>query len=221
MKKVILFTIISVSLYSVAKAQISKGSILLGGGISINDTKYDQSSSSSEIKENHISINPAVGIAIKDNLVAGIKLNYGRSENSYDPSMFQPSLNESTSYGGGVFLRKYLQLGKGFYLFGDGSLDFTKYKEEQSYTPINAPSFQSIINKGWNVSLGFNPGISYAINTKFHLEAGLPNLLILDYGKSKKDINFSGGVEKTTFRLGSNASSLSSFNFGFRFLFTK
>ena len=219
MKKVILFTIISCSLHSISKAQISKGSIFFGGGISINDTKYNNPSGNTQgIKENVLSVTPAIGIAIKENLVAGIKLKYGHSENVYNSSPISLSENETTSYGGGIFLRKYLTLGKGFYVFGDGALEYTKDKTTQNSMNINAPTILSHAEaKGWNLGLGFKPGVSYAVSKKFHLEAGLPNLLSLDYGRSKS----SNSGKRTTFGLSSNAGSLSSFSFGFRVLLAK
>jgi hypothetical protein len=118
MKKILLSTIISATISFVANAQISKGSVLLGGGLNISKIKSENSTPPSpETNQTNFSINPAIGIAIKENLVFGVLLSYGNSENTYgSPSQVQE--NDYSSYGGGVFLRRYLVLGKDFMPLG-------------------------------------------------------------------------------------------------------
>ncbi|HXB42878.1 MAG TPA: hypothetical protein VNV85_02430 [Puia sp.] len=109
-KKILLFaTVLFVVSFFQAHAQINKGSILLGGQINF----YTQTISPDQ-KSNWINVTPAIGKAIKDNLIVGIDVNYARSSNV----MGVPNNQTSNLFGAGVFLRRYVQLGKGFYVFG-------------------------------------------------------------------------------------------------------
>jgi hypothetical protein len=223
MKKILLFTIISATISFVANAQISKGSVLLGGGLNVSNTKYENNNLpvADKTHDNNTSINPAIGIAIKDNLIVGIALNYGHSENTTNSSSTQIRKIKYNSYGAGVFLRKYLPLGKSFYLFGQGDLNYTDNKQSDNYIPSSG--FSST-QKGWNVSLSFSPGISYALTKKFHLETSLSNLLALRYEQYRFNTVSNGtqtSQERRSFGFNSNASPFSNFNIGFRFLFAK
>jgi hypothetical protein len=223
MKKVLLFAIIALLSSSILKAQISQGSVLLGGGVNISNTKYENDNLpiADKTHDNNTSINPAIGIAIKDNLVFGIALNYGHSENTTNSSPMQIRKIKYNAYGAGVFLRKYLPLGKNFYLFGQGDLNYTNNKQSDNYIPSSG---FSATQKGWNSSLSFSPGISYALTKKFHLETSLSNLLALRYEQYRFNTLSNGtqtSQERRSFGFNSNASPLSNFNIGFRFLFAK
>ena len=225
MKKVLFFTIISVSLHSIAKAQINKGSVLLGGGVSIGKLKSDNSiPPSPDNDQKYLSINPAVGIAIKENLVFGVQLNYGHSDNSqlYPSSELQES--DYSTYGGGIFLRQYLLLGKGFYAFGQGDLSYRHQENTNNYTSPNVLNSSSFKDKGWNIGLNLSPGLAYAVNKRFHLEVGFANLLGFNLSKSRINYVSNGNQydqEKNGFGFNTNASNLSGYNVGFRFLFAK
>ena len=225
MKKVLLFAIISFSLQSIAKAQISKGSVLLGGGVSMAKLKSDNSIPTfPENDQKHLSINPAVGIAVKENLVFGVQLNYGKSENSqlYSSSDLQES--DYSTYGGGIFLRQYLVLGKGFYAFGQGDLSYGHQENTNNYRSPNVSNSSSFKEKGWSIGLNLSPGISYAVNKKFHLEVGFANLLGFNLNKSRINYVSNGNQykqEKNGFGFNTNAGNFSGYNVGFRFLFAK
>ncbi len=107
MKKNLLFVIITLFIVSLATAQIPKGSLLLGGGVNFGNTKFETGNNIS--KQNNFNISGSVGIAIKENTFLGGFLNYGHSELKNNNTPGKP---ENTSYGGGVFFRKYLLLGK-------------------------------------------------------------------------------------------------------------
>jgi hypothetical protein len=225
MKKVILVTIISFSLHSISEAQISKGSVLLGGGVSIGKLKSDKSiPSSPDNDQKYLSVNPAVGIAIKENLIFGVQLSYGNSENTHLYPSLELQENDYSTYGGGIFLRQYLVLGKGFYAFGQGDLSYRHQENTNNYISPNVSNSSSFKDKGWNIGLNLSPGISYAVNKRFHLEVGFSNLLGFNLSKSRIYYVSNGNQynqEKTGFGFNTNASNLSGYNVGFRFLFAK
>src|SRR5436305_2101488 len=164
MKKNLLFIIVVLFNSLSSFAQINKGSVFLGGNIGVSQNKPDT------LTNAFLSyyIDPQVGIAIKENTIIGVILLYGKSDYNSNAS--------SNNYGGGFFLRKYKQLGKYFYLFGQGQAIFSYYKISQTY---GATDYN--INKQTSINLNLYPGISYAVTKKFHLEATINNLLTLSY----------------------------------------
>ena len=205
MKK--LFILTSASLFALfAQAQITKGSILLGGSLNFNQSKSD--GSSSNINSTYWGIAPSFGIALKENLVYGINLNYNHNQSS------------SNTYAGGIFLRKYYPLGNNFYLFGEPSLNYS-HQESKVVTPISDNS----VYKFWSVDLGLRPGISYALSRKFQLETGLGNLVDISYSKSKTEyFNTTTPAppsKVSQFGLSSSLSSTVQLNVGLRFLIAK
>lgn len=118
MKKTILFSAALLFLVIFTHAQVTKGSIFLGGGIGIGTSKNRFTD-----KENvSVSITPSVGYAIKQNTILGINLLYSHSKSYYDPSNGEQVNN---SNGISIFGRKYLVLGKGF-LFSEKHRSITK-----------------------------------------------------------------------------------------------
>ncbi len=208
MKKTILFTIPFLFTFFISTAQITKGSLLLGGGVNVNTNKIE--SMSTERKGNYLFITPVVGIAVRKNTIVGIQLLYGHQKDNIN---YAPAELKSDFYGGGVFLRKYLTIGKGFYLFGESDLYYRN--DTYVYTSGTLKNKQ----KGWNIGINFYPGISYSITKKFHLEAGLAQLARFEYGKTKTTGTTT--EERSGFTFNANASSLSNFNIGFRVFISK
>jgi hypothetical protein len=213
MKK-ILPVIITVCMFvSYANGQIGKGSVFLGGDIygSMQKTKSGGTATSTA---NGITISPVFGKAIKDNLVFGVNAGFllYNTENGHIES-------ETKSYTGGVFLRKYKNLGtSGFYLFVQGGLGATHYKEERNVVYTTPEKVKRFI-----VAINAYPGISYAVSKKLHFETGFNNLLSLNYFNEKRDTGVPAVTYKTNgFSITSSLSNASSYIYlGFRVLLSK
>ncbi|HEX2605756.1 MAG TPA: outer membrane beta-barrel protein [Flavisolibacter sp.] len=200
---------------SASFAQITKGSVLIGGNIYFSNVNYDTGNPTPvENKSKSFSIAPSIGFATKENTIFGFGVFYSHS------SQEQPNTEQnSNGYGGSLFLRRYMTLGKGFYLFGEGTLSGgtsqTKY--------INS---SVVTNKstGLGIGLGLNPGVSYAVNKKMHLEVGLNNLVAINYNRTKVDDpsvpQIPAQINKS-FSAGINAGSSAALFLGLRFLFAK
>jgi hypothetical protein len=104
------------------QAQIKKGTVILGGqiGFSSQKTKNDPAPPPNpypaDFKSTNIMVSPAFGRAIKDNLVIGADIYYSYVKYG----SYQPQEQKINFYGAGFFVRKYNDLGKGFYLFVQG-----------------------------------------------------------------------------------------------------
>ena len=217
MKKIfILPLIIFLFSFSSLQAQISKGSLLLGGNIGASTQKVEATSINTPFKQNSFTISPVFGKAIQENLVLGIDagLSFYKQE-QYDAS----SKQKQNSYSGGFFLRQYRPIGKGFYLFLQERLGYKYDDNNSNYTYGTESDF-----KRHTVALNVNPGVSYALNKKLHLEAGFNNLLYLNYSHEKgNNYNNSspGSYKSNNFNAGADLNGFSSLYIGFRVLLGK
>lgn len=222
MRKIVLL-LCSISVFSLlASAQITKGSKLLGGALNFGGSKSEPPFSS-HTKQATGSIGFSGGVAIRENLVAGGSLFYGHNSSKYDqPNNFPLAKSTANSYGGGAFLRRYVPLGKNFYLFGQASLDFGISNQNQVVSPTTKTE-----SNGWNISLNAAPGISYALTRKFQLELGFNNLASLYYGKSTAETTgtsgtVGGGKAKShSYGLSTSLGTSTPLNIGFRVLIQK
>jgi hypothetical protein len=219
MRKVLLFALTASVISSVAHAQIDKGTVLLGGNIYLSNNKSENSTPTSfdKNKTTNFGIAPSAGVAIKPNTILGISLRYSKWKNT---TVLYSGNHESTEYGTEVFLRRYLTLGKGFYLFAQPGVYFNRNIRETKY------SASEQINKGWTTGINLYPGISYAVNKRFHLEAGLGSIANLSYSqnKNKYEVLSSGETSNSKgseFSFSSSLSSSSPIIIGFRFFLSK
>jgi len=208
MKKNLLLIATAFCFVNISHAQISKGSVWLGGNLGFN-TSNDYYTKSSAYN-----IYPAVGFAFKNNNVSGLELRFGGShfESKYDTS-------KSTTKGIGLWDRQYWTIIKRLYVFADfkGSYDATK--DDQGSAIGN-----SMHSTGWIVGLSASPGISFGVTKWFYLESGFNNLFYFNYNKKNNtSIDQSG---KTTYDShsasgGINLDGESAFVVGVRFLIAK
>lgn len=216
MRKIILATIaLSMFVFS-ANAQIKKGSIFLGGDIS----GFSQKTKSGDVntyKQSGIHISPVIGKAIKDNLILGANVGFGISK-SIDP--VNDLKFNSSSFNAGIFLRKYRNIGTGgFYVFVQSGLN-GNYNVQKQKSP--SAYFNEI--KQYSIGLNANPGFSYALNNKLHLETGFNNLFSIYYSNDQRK---SGSPVVTThktngFGISSSLSNATSnLYLGFRLLLSK
>ena len=91
----------------------------------------------------------------------------------------------STSYGAGIFARKYKPLGKGFYLFGESNLRFS-YSRSREYFSIN-PTIEEYKNRNYAISIGLNPGLSYEVTKRLQLELIFQDLVSANYSWGKRE----------------------------------
>lgn len=218
MKKITLLSLAIILFASITNAQINKGSIYLGGNIGGGTTKFEDSNSPTEGKSSGFSINPAVGVAIKNNLIVGINLNYthGKTEN------FNGSQNNKRNgYGGGIFLRKYYPLSNVFYVFGEGDLGYFYQKWEYLQTPGYG---YTGVNKQNSISASLFPGLAIHVTKSFYLETAFSNLIGIVYSNSNFTTNSLGTTstgKQKDFSIQSSLTNGSYLNIGVRFIIPK
>jgi hypothetical protein len=209
MKQRLLLIIVLFVIAASANAQIQKGAIVLGGqlGFSSQSSKSTQNTS----KTIGFGISPAFGKAIKENLVIGGDINYSYNKNEPGVAVVQ----KSNSYGLGFFVRKYKELGKGFYLFGQTRLGGSYQKQT---TKNNVQPSGNVETKGSFFQLAIYPGLAYSISKKLQLEAGFNNLGYIQYDHSKQTYGPTpnDSIKTNSFSLGSSLSNFSGLTIGFR-----
>jgi len=201
MKRFLLLACTFISFATITQAQITKGSVLLGGGASYTKQKSEVGTSESDY--NSIHITPAIGVAVND---------------KSKPSTTAQK-DESNGFSAGLFARRYAPLSKNFFLFGDGGVQYSQSKREQIFN-----TDQSRNSDTKTITVAVAPGIAYAISKRFHLEAYLNDLVNLSYTKNEID-DFTLGSKTTSktknFGLATNFNPSSSLYIGFRVLLGK
>jgi hypothetical protein len=215
--KILLSVVASFCVITTTKAQINKGAVMLGGSIGYGKSKSSYDKPSNDSKTTSYNISPAVGVAIKQNLVLGAVVSYRKStlnDESVDSYIRE---RKDNYYGGGIFIRQYIPIISRLYVIAEGDAGFNVFKTITEFTPYYTA--QKIDEKGWIGSLGFTPGVSFAVNNKLHLETGFNNLVSIQYQKSKKDQHITNGESTThSFAIGLNLENSSAFYLGFRIL---
>jgi hypothetical protein len=224
--KSIYFLTFSVLLCSVARAQIAKGDIMLGGDIYYYNSGSTSSSSGTPTytytnKSTNVGINPSFGKAIKDNLVLGVDITYNHYTNGDNSNNNSPDYNtNSNSFGAGVFIRQYKPLGNGFYLFGQAELNGS-YSSGKLDNPGTTSGYTKDDTKGYGFSLRLYPGVAYALNRRWQLETELTGFFALTYNHSKETSDYVGQPEENSnthnFNVSSSLTGGNAFTLGVRY----
>lgn len=215
------FTLLTIAVCSMAltsNAQINKGTVLLGGNISAYNRNSNNAGNPNYAETDGFHVAPSVGFVTATNSAWGFNLSYSNSRTKYAAPNTN-NKNEGHGYGGGVFYRRYVSLGKGFYLFGQAGAGYNYGKQHAEVSNVNGFSTTTRTN---TVYLNAYPGITYTVSKNFHLEIGLNDLLNLSYGSSKtSNIGISGSSNQRNFSFATNLSISNPFNVGFRFALGK
>jgi hypothetical protein len=182
MKKLFLsFSLLFIGILS--RAQITKGTILLGGdfGFETSSNKMTTDGTNPVVpptttKNSQFSLYPSIGKAVKDNLVIGVNLGLGYSTQSGNPNY------KENDYGLSVFMRNYKYLGSRFYFFIETGLGFS-YSDYTQDDSTGYPSHED--SKSYGIGLALSPGVAYSLSRKWQLEAVFPSVLSAQYSYNK------------------------------------
>ena len=176
-----------------AKAQIKKGTLLVGGQISAgkSDNNYNQSGypfpqpipyfQNDNFKYTNVGV--SIGKAVKDNRVIGFNFNTANFKQTFFYNLTESSKAKGNQNEAGVFYRSYRKLGKDIYFFGQANALINFGKTKYNYSS----SINNSTLKKTGASLSLSPGLAYAISKKFHIELSMQNLLEIQYISSKQE----------------------------------
>jgi hypothetical protein len=216
----ILLSLCAILSFSIlANAQFNKGSILLGGTLSYSSSKSttNNPTNNPELKISSGVFNISLGKAIRENAVFGITLSYSPySQNNYYTYNTGTLDYSHNFYTIGVFYRLYKNLGKDFYLFGEGSVSYQGSvetgKDDAGVKQLTGSSNGGLIN--------LIPGISYKVSKKLLLEISIPALFVAGYSSAKTNTGLIVYSKTNQFSISSSLDSnpLESLGIGFRLI---
>jgi hypothetical protein len=92
-------------------------------------------------------------------------------------------------------MRNYKYLGSGFYFFGETTLGFN-YIDETEDDSTSDPSH--LDETGYQIQLGFSPGVAYSLSRKWQLEVEFPNIIYTDYNHTHTNFAYAAQVPAVT-----------------------
>jgi hypothetical protein len=205
MQKNLYLVIVFIFAGLVSEAQITKGSLLLGGNISFSSQNEAQPQGSAYTPQSSVFfISPTIGKAIKDNLVAGFGLNWQHAQSNEDDGLGGIAKVTTDIFGLGFFLREYTPLSTRFSFFVQeglgGNFDTGAAQDTTTFTQ-------------YGVTLSLNPGIAYKASRKVQLEITFQDLFSFDYQHDK-----TGSYTSNSFSGGVSTPNLQNVSLGFKFL---
>lgn len=210
MKKIILFLLMTVPL--LAKSQLTKGTIFLGGSLSTSSQKtdYNNSGAVNPTKVNMFSISPSIGIMTSEKLAWGVALNYGSSSISQDS--FSPTTGtvvnyktDNSGFGIAPFGRYYIALSDAAYFAVQGTASAVR-----GTTTTTLGGSSSSENAYYTLGLTFKPVFVFFPTPKWAVEGSVGSF---GYSYNRYLPN---AQSTTTFGLG-----WGSFSFGVAYFFIK
>ena len=174
--------VLLLTLFTTVNAQIKRKSVLLGGQISFEQQKSNNQDTNNLFQQTNRSgtYGLSLGIAVKRNLVVGLtgSISPGKISILNNGTL---TTTETDRYEAGIFLRRYQQLLRRFYFFGEIDATGNIAKTESS-------TLNSGISKEKGVRLGVTPGLSYQVARKLHLEIAIHEIVGVGYSKFTHDL---------------------------------
>lgn len=220
MKLKLLFSVVFVcTLLTTSYAQINKGTVWIGSNFSYASDNFTPGQLIISGKTRIVSILPSFGIAVKENVVLGIFGNYTTIYREQQTTSYYSKRDEKT-YGGGLFVRRYVPIFKRFYLYGEGRLGYNKSGSEENWANTSTSGINNL--KIWETGLTFTPGIAYGITRSILLEAGASALFDARYRSTESVYSpYTQSNSEKTFTAGVRLENASAFYIGIRFLINK
>ncbi|WP_143308196.1 outer membrane beta-barrel protein [Chitinophaga vietnamensis] len=158
MKKLIVMAAVALFGTQVAKAQFSKGDVILGGNVNVKSHSDKVKDASDKNTNTSFGISPKVGVALNPNWVLGVfaESNFGFEKDIKDVK------TKTFGIAPGVFVRNYHMLGQSKFAFfaeANAAYDFGNKK-------IGGDKVSSY--NGFKVNVA--PGITYFVTKHFMLE---------------------------------------------------
>lgn len=207
MKKFFFYILFFTATATATHAQITKGMVLTGINLSTSSTNTESSYYASS-ETSYFNVSPSVGFVVKDNKMIGFSLSYGHHR-----SISERSDREFDFYGASTFLRRYIPLGKRFFLYGEAGAAYNVTDSEEILETQTETKRES------EVSLYLSPGVTYALTKRLQFEAGFGRLLGLGYEWDKWRAISQGGTSESKgsgVNFSANANPRSELYIGFR-----
>ncbi|HEY8968502.1 MAG TPA: hypothetical protein VIM64_05405 [Puia sp.] len=222
MKKYFYLPVLAMLIFSTGRAQIKKGQALLGGAIIFNNSK-SEFLTPNYAKSSVTIVAPSFGWAIRDNLELGVRLPYSYTKQDQLYAGQSPPYrykDELSIYGVNVYARRYKDLGHGFAIYGEGSLNGSIGRRKT----IQGQVYDLWVDqKYWVASISLAAGVTYRMARRWMFETGFVGLAQARYGHitdKGQQVSVNNYPDKTNyFSMGTSLSqALRNFSFGCRYI---
>jgi hypothetical protein len=217
MKKKALFVILLTFLWAQSQAQLSKGSIQVGGSLSMNSSSSKNESTGVNdyfSKYFSLEINPKAGVFISDKSVIGLALGFSNSSQKWNEGSDETKQSASViSFG--PYYRHYFPISEKVSFFLDGNAKYNTGKSTNSSNALltNESKYK---NNGFNISVA--PGFNYFVSNRWGLVVSFGSLF---YGSSTSKLKDSPNDQSSTYKGGGLNLSFSSFSLGLNYFITR
>ncbi|WP_350286353.1 hypothetical protein [uncultured Croceitalea sp.] len=202
MKKVLFFTtVLFVGLLNAQddtndKLTIEKGMWNLSSNFSVgfNNTESATLGTTTDNDFFTLSVSPAAGYAIRNNVLIGLGLGYSyqKSDSTFENAVLEIRESEfsGTTFSIYPFIRRYFGLSKNFALFIQGEGRYGRATNEQQ---VSDGTIRTIETASDNLFFGVRPGLTVFVSKNFALETSFGAL-----GYNWSEVNRDDTDEKTT-----------------------
>ncbi len=190
-------------------AQVSQGSIMLGGDIGYGSTTSATSSTATGFTAppdgggSTMNLNINGGYFIMDGMAVGLNVGYNSGSTKMSGAGTGATIltwNNTTSLVNiGLFARKYMEISDKFYFYGGLGFNYMTGTDNNSTitgTPKAVVADPDIKNSGWNISIA--PGLAYFPAPAWGIHFGLNNIINYSSMASSQDVTV--GATTVTFK---------------------
>ena len=183
MKKLIVLAAVALFGTQVAKAQFSKGDVILGGNLNVStSSNKEKDKDDSKTTSTKFGISPKVGVALNSNWVVGV-FAHSAFSTSKDAKDIKTTTYRITP---GIFARNYHMIGESkFAFFAEANAGYRFGSDKYDGNKVTTYN-------GFSVNV--LPGITYFVNKHFMLEGAFGGLSY-NYSQAKTEAT---GVKNNT-----------------------
>jgi hypothetical protein len=194
MKQKIILACITSFLSLTLAAQYKKGEIMVGGNLNLYTDRYQSTLLKDFGSLHNTQIQLDGGIAIKNNLLLGGRVGFGRiNGNTFYTNGRTSGFGANFYLSADVYLRKYIPLGKKISLFGEVSLSRTQGRYYSIGTDAVGGNFTANM-KSRVMTLGGSAGLSYKVSDRVRLDLGVNNIISGRYAWTKGKRQYDNGT---------------------------
>jgi outer membrane protein len=219
MKKNYILAVVALLLSFTAKAQVSKGTIFLGGTLGFEFSSTDRSfidGRTSSYKFTSFTVAPSVGFFVADKTAIGLFGNFTNFEGTTTFSSGDRSTTTRTPISMGAFVERFFMVVPKFGFTGRLSGNYIIGSSKTESTVVSSNSVTVIENNIRGFSVGLRAGIIWFPAPHIGLRAGAG---VLSY-RTEKDTQKNSNPEVSTTESGFNfITGSTSLNFGLNYFF--
>ncbi len=172
--KPLVITLLLLIICTFCHAQISKGTILLGGRVSLDINSLETAQMTFNSESSRFDISPSVGYMLNNKLMLGITPGYTYTRNvqkSYASNGFLQLTSTTKGYAVyiGPFVRYYFRISENFSFFGHAEATYGLNNSTYEGIGVGGNNTQEYSN--YTINLALHPGMVFFVTKRIGIEA--------------------------------------------------